>query len=319
MNQVTKKVRQSDVGESVIVVFNQMMCLFLMIALGYGASKWKIVSSEMSSGLSAMVVKITCPAMVLASVMTAKPEGTMKDIFMVFLLSVAMYIIFPLIGVALNFITRVPQQDKRLYIFMTTFSNVAFMGFPVVNAIYGETGVFFTAIFNLTFNLFVFTFGVVLMSGKSGKSAVSVKSLLNPGIIAAIVAILLFSFKIPVPDIISTTCSTVGSMTTPLAMIVIGSSLATVPLREVFSEYRLYPYTILKQGAAPVLIWLVFRNFITDPMILAITVIVSAMPVAATTVMFSKQYGQDDVKAAKGVFITTLVSIITIPAITMLF
>ena len=67
------------------------------------------------------------------------------------------------------------------------------------------------------------------------------------------------------------------------------------------------------------LIWLVFRNFITDPMILAITVIVSAMPVAATTVMFSKQYGQDDVKAAKGVFITTLVSIVTIPAITMLF
>ena len=304
---------------SVMVVFNQMMCLFLMIALGYGAAKWKIVSPTISNGLSGMVVKITCPAMVLASVMTAKPEGTMKDIFMVFLLSVVMYIIFPIIGIGLNFIMRVPQQDKRLYIFMTTFSNVAFMGFPVVNAIYGETGVFFTAIFNLTFNLFVFTFGVALMSGKSGKEAVSWKSLLNPGIVAAVVAILIFALKIPVPSIISTTCNTVGSMTTPLAMIVIGSSLATVPIKEVFNEYRLYPYTILKQAAAPVLIWLAFRNIIADHMILAITVIVAAMPVAATTVMFSKQYGQDDVKAAKGVFITTLVSIITIPAITMLF
>lgn len=304
---------------STMVVFNQMMCLFLMISLGYGAAKWGIVSPQVSGGLSSMVVKITCPMMVLSSVMTAKPQGTMKEIGVVFLLSVLLYIIFPLIGVVLNFILRTPEKDRRLYIFMTTFSNVAFMGFPVINAIYGETGVFFTAIFNLTFNLFVFTFGVQLMSGHSGKGAISLKALLNPGIIAALVAILIFVLKIPVPAIISTTCSTVGSMTTPLAMIVIGSSLASVPLIEVFSEYRLYPYTILKQGVAPVLIWLVFKNFITDPMILAITVIVSAMPVAATTVMFSKEYGQDDVKAAKSVFITTLISILTIPAITMLF
>lgn len=302
-----------------MVVFNQMMCLFLMIALGYGAAKWGIVSPQVSGGLSSMVVKITCPMMVLSSVMTAKPQGTMKEIGVVFLLSLLLYIIFPLIGVVLNFILRTPEKDKRLYIFMTTFSNVAFMGFPVINAIYGETGVFFTAIFNLTFNLFVFTFGVELMSGHSGKGSISFKALLNPGIIAALVAILIFVLKIPIPAVISTTCSTVGSMTTPLAMIVIGSSLASVPLIEVFSEYRLYPYTILKQGVAPVLIWFVFKNFITDPMILAITVIVSAMPVAATTVMFSKEYGQDDVKGAKAVFITTLISILTIPAITMLF
>ena len=304
---------------NIMVVFNQMMCLFLMIALGYGVGKWGIVSPQMSGGLSSMVVKITCPMMVLSSVMTAKPEGTMKEIFMVFLLSIVLYIIFPLLGMLLNLIVRTPEKDKRLYIFMTTFSNVAFMGFPVINAIYGETGVFFTAIFNLTFNLFVFTFGVILMSGKSIKGGISVKSLLNPGILAAIAAIVIFALQIRVPSIITTVCSSMGSMTTPLAMIVIGSSLSTIPLKEVFSEIRLYPYTILKQGIAPVLIWFIFRNFITNPMILAITVIVSAMPVAATTVMFSKEYGQDDVKAAKAVFITTLFSIVTIPVITMLF
>ena len=303
----------------IMVVFNQMMCLFLMIALGYGVAKWGVVTPQMSGGLSSMVVKITCPMMVLSSVMTANPKGTMKEIFMVFLLSILLYIIFPLIGVILNCILRTPAKDKRLYIFMTTFSNVAFMGFPVINAIYGETGVFFTAIFNLTFNLFVFTFGVALMSGKSGENNISLKSLLNPGILAAIAAIFIFSLKIPISPIISTVCSSVGSMTTPLAMIVIGSSLATIPLKEVFSEYRLYPYTILKQGLAPVCIWFIFKNFIPNPMILAITVIVSAMPVAATTVMFSKEYGQDDIKAAKSVFITTLISIVTIPAITMLF
>lgn len=304
---------------NIMVVFNQMMCLFLMIALGYGVGKWGIISPQMSGGLSSMVVKITCPMMVLSSVMTAKPEGTMQEIFMVFVLSIGLYIIFPFLGLLLNFVVRTPKKDKRLYIFMTTFSNVAFMGFPVINAIYGETGVFFTAIFNLTFNLFVFTFGVVLMSGKSSKEGISIKSLLNPGILAALAAIVIFALQIPVPTIITTVCSSVGSMTTPLAMLVIGSSLSTIPLKEVFSELRLYPYTILKQGVAPVFIWFIFKNFITNPMILAITVIVSAMPVAATTVMFSKEYGQDDVKAAKAVFITTLFSIITIPAITMLF
>ena len=78
-----------------MVVFNQMMCLFLMIALGYGVGKWGIISPQMSGGLSSMVVKITCPMMVLSSVMTAKPEGTMQEIFMVFVLSIGLYIIFP--------------------------------------------------------------------------------------------------------------------------------------------------------------------------------------------------------------------------------
>lgn len=309
-------------------IINQMIVLFLMIAFGYTVAKKGIITPQLAGGLSSIVVKITCPMMILYSVLSQKPETleqiSMGDVVYVFILSLVLYIIFPILGFGLNGLLRTPEHDKRLYIFMTTFSNVAFMGFPVIEAIYtgeqGKIALFYAAIFNLTFNLFVFTFGVSLMSGTSGKGKISLKALLNPGIIAAITAILLFAFGLTqyVPEVIVRVCQTMGGMTTPLAMLVIGTSLASVPMQEVFQEYRLYPYGILKQGVAPVILFFVFRMFISDPMILAVTIVVAAMPVAATTVMFSKEYGQDDVKAAKGVFMTTLISIITIPLIVWL-
>lgn len=311
----------------------QMGILFLLIGFGYLLGKMKVISGEFNSNLSSLVVKITSPALVLSSVMTSEVQGSALEVFQVFLISLVMYLLLPLVAVLLVRILRIPKQQYSLYQFMTIFSNIGFMGFPVVQAIFGSGAVFYTAIFNLTYNIFVYTAGVSIMTknsntekNKASKKSISLeeckvllKKIWNPGIAAALAAAVIFFLNIKVPYVIANSCTLVGNITTPLAMMITGVSLSDIPLKEVFGEFRLYPYTIIKQCLFPVIIWFLLKSVITNEYILGVTVIISAMPVGMMSVMFSSEYGQDVKLATKGVFITTLASFITIPLITIFF
>ena len=111
----------------------------------------------------------------------------------------------------------------------------------------------------------------------------------------------------------------VGDITTPMAMLLIGSTLANIPLKEVFSELRIYPYTIIKQVIVPIIAYPILNMFISDSLILGITLIMISMPVANSAVLFATEYDGDISLAAKTVFMTTLLSVVTIPLIVALF
>ncbi|MNP50372.1 Membrane transport protein [compost metagenome] len=111
----------------------------------------------------------------------------------------------------------------------------------------------------------------------------------------------------------------VGSITTPIAMMLIGSTLANIDIKEVFTEFRIYPYTIIKQILIPLAAYPILSYFITNPLILGVALINLAMPVANSAVLFATQYDGDLKLAAKSVFITTLLSVFTIPVIVALF
>lgn len=203
---------------------------------------------------------------------------------------------------------------------MTMFSNIGFMGFPVMKSIFGNQAVFLTAIFNMIFNLLVFTFGIVLMNYHSPqKIKMNAQQLLSPGVIASFIALIIYLTDLHVPDVVASTITMVGDITTPIAMMLIGSTLATIPLKEVFNEIRIYPFTILKQIIIPIIAYPVLSFFIQDSLILGVSLIMIAMPVANTAVLFATEYQKDVALAAKSVFMTTLLSIITIPLIVALF
>ena len=215
---------------------------------------------------------------------------------------------------------RIPLPQQGLYIFMTVFSNIGFMGFPVMKAIFGNDAVFYTAIFNMLFNLLVFSVGTGIMGYGTGKKMkFNPKDLLSPGVVASLVALVIYMGKIQFPDVISSTVTMIGDITTPIAMLIIGSTLANIPLKEVFSELRIYPYTVIKQVIIPVLAYPILRLFIQDPLILGVTLIMISMPVANSAVLFATEYDGDVSLAAKAVFMTTLLSIVTIPFIVALF
>jgi len=302
------------------IVFIQMIQLFLVIALGYFLFKVHLLDVDLNKKLTSLLLSVTMPAMIVSSVLSNPVTQSLHDILFVFLVGIAIYMIMPILGYILVKIMRVPLPQQGLYIFMTVFSNIGFMGFPVMKAIFGSEAIFLTAIFNMIFNLFVFSIGIMIMNYGTGKTvAIDPKHLLSPGIIASLVALLIYFTKLQVPDVISSTMTMIGDMTTPIAMLLIGSTLANIPLKEVFNELRIYPYTLIKQIVIPVLLYPILNKLIQDSLILGVTLITIAMPVANTAVLFATEYDGDVSLAAKAVFMTTLLSIITIPLIVSWF
>lgn len=304
----------------VFVILMQMIQLFLVMALGYILFKVNILDEIMNKRLTTLVLSVTTPAMIMGSVLNTKVTQELNDILFVFLIGLLTYIILPIIGFIIVKVMRVPKSQQGLYIFMTVFSNIGFMGFPVMKAIFGNDAVFYTAIFNMIFNLFVFTIGKKIMSfGTSQKIEINIKSILSPGVIASLIALVVYFTRLQFPTVIVSTINMIGDITTPIAMIIIGSTLATIPLKEVFTEFRIYPYTLIKQIIVPIIIYPLLKLFIDDSLILGVTLIMISMPVGNSAVLFANEYGGDVSLAAKNIFMTTLFSILTIPFIVALF
>ncbi len=302
------------------VILMQMVQLFLMIGLGYFLFKVKILDVELNKRLTTLLLAVTTPALIISSVLSTTEYLPFTDILFVFLVGILVYIVLPILGWILVKIMRIPLPQQGLYIFMTVFSNIGFMGFPVMKAIFGNDAVFYTALFNMLFNLLVFSVGTGIMGyGTGRKMDFNPKDLLSPGVIASLVALVIYMAKIQFPNVISSTITMIGDITTPVAMLIIGSTLANIPLKEVFSELCIYPYTFIKQVIIPVLAYPVLRLFIQDPLILGVTLIMISMPVANSAVLFATEYDGDVSLAAKAVFMTTLLSIVTIPLIVSLF
>lgn len=304
----------------IMVVLNQMIQLFLVMALGYLLYHIGLFDLQLNRKLTTFLINVTTPAMILASVLGDAPKQGISMILYVFIVAVLLYLCLPIISYVLVKVMRIPIKQQGLYMFMTTYSNIGFMGFPVMQAIFGSEAVFYTAIFNMIFNLSCFSMGIMIMNyGVGNKTKLRLKSVLTPGVIASIIALIIYIFDIHVPSILANTCSMVGNITTPIAMLLIGSTLATLEIKEVFNDFRIYPYALIKQLVIPALFYPVLAFLIRDAFVLGITFIILAMPVANSAVLFSTEYGGDVKLAAKLVFITTLLSVASIPLMVYLF
>lgn len=299
-----------DIG----VIVNQMLVLFIVMIIGYITNKKNILDVNVNKKISSLLLNITAPALILSSVVNRNKAGDPKLVLDIAVLAIILYAILPFLGIVLAKILKVPKEDENLYQFMTIFSNVGFVGFPVIESIFGSEAVFFAAIINLVFNVFCYSYGIYLIS-ESNKLSFDIKTLINPGIIVSIIAIIIYITNIEVPFVIKETTSMIGGITTPLAMMLIGSSLGEIPIKEVFLEKRLYPYTFIKQIIMPIIFFLILKPFVTNELILGIIIIVSAMPVATITIMFCNEYEGNISLASKTIFITTLCSVVTIPAL----
>lgn len=291
----------------------QMAVLFLLIIAGYAANKAKVMDSEGNKKISGLIVNIAMPAMILSSVMGEERALSSSQVWTLIGIAAGVYAFYIIVSLFLPKLLGVAKKDVNLYRFMIIFSNVGFMGFAVVQALFGAEAVFYASIFNIPFNLLVYSLGIALIEGEKGRF--SLKNLLNPGIIACILSVIIYLANIPVPQIIARPLELLGQMTTPAAMLIIGSSLAAIPLGEVFRDVRIYVLSLFKLILLPVLLWAVLRLLIQDQVILGVCVVIAAMPVATNCTMLCAEYGGDEQTAAKGVFISTLLSVITIPAL----
>ncbi len=224
-----------------------------------------------------------------------------------------------LIHISLIFISKVfffkfPKNKQQVFRFITIFSNVGFMGYPVLESIYGGIGVFYAAIFNIPFNILVWTVGVMLFTGEKDFKSMR-KALANPALIAVFIGIILFVFSIKLPMPIETSLKLVGSTTTPISMIIVGSMLAEMKFKDAFSDISVYYAAVVRLLIVPMIIYVSLKILKVDELLLNICVILQAMPAAVMAAIIAEKYGGDSLLASQCVFITTIVSGITIPIV----
>lgn len=296
------------------IILSQMTQLFLLIFLGFFLYKVHILTKPLNQGLTRLILNVTLPAMVFSSVLDQTNRPPVNEVLSVFLISAVLNFLMPFFYLLVVKLLRFPKKDQGLYAFMCAFSNIGFMGFPVLNALYGEIGLFYGGIFNIVFSIAIFTVGIFLMNcGSENKTQIRLKNLLTPGVIFSCLSVVVYFLDLSFPSVLSNTISSLGSITSPCAMLLIGATLATMDLKTIFNDWHVYVFSIVKQFILPLILFPLFRLFIRNDFLLGLSFVLYVMPTANTAVLFATNYGKDEQLAAKGVFITTVLSMASVP------
>ena len=295
-----------------------MVMLFTMVILGYAACKLGYMGDKFDKKLSSIVVDITCPLLVLSSVMGEEmPDRSL--ILPLVGVGFLTYIILLVFGFWVPRFISKNHDDQGMIGFSLMFANVGFIGYPIVASIFGPKAVFYAALLNVPNTFFIFTAGVMLVKGEYSIRQFNPKVLLSPALIGAFIAALLVAFGVHTPEMIARPITMVGNITVPAALMIIGSSMARLPLREIIGSGKVYATSFLRLVIVPLSVYFLFRLCGVNTLINNINTVVIAMPVASFGTMFCMKYGRNPSLMTEATFITTLFSIITIPLVTLLF
>jgi len=299
---------------------SKIVSLFLLIMIGYIAKKVNFVKSDIKPHISNLVLNITLPLYIFTAMQFEFSPSVLKETGLLVFISIFYYI-----GafVFANIITKsfkFKDMKRDVFQYMMIFSNVGYMGYPVMYELAGEKGAFYAAIYNLAFNVLTWTLGVYIMSRhKDEASGQTMKErlvhVINPSLIAVILGFTCFLFSIKIPSLLLDTFKSVGGATTPLSMMFIGIILAEIKVKDIFSDVSIFLITGIRLLVLPLLTLLVLSTLGFEGLLLQVPVVLSAMPASANSAIVASRYGNDYRLASKLIFVTTLLCIITIPFI----
>ena len=295
-----------------------MVVLFIIVILGYVACKLGYMGDKFDKKLSSIVVDITCPLLVLSSVMGDElPDRTL--ILPLLGVGFLTYILLLVFGFWVPRLITKNHDDQGMIGFALMFANVGFIGYPIVSSIFGPHAVFYAALLNMPNTFFIFTAGVMLIKGEYSLKQFNPKVLVSPAMLGAFLAAIIVALGIHTPDIIARPVTMVDNITVPAALMIIGSSMAKLPIREIIGSPKVYITALLRLTIVPLSIYFLFKACGVSDLVNNINTVVIAMPVASFGTMFCLKYGRNPSLITETTFITTLGSIITIPLITLLF
>ena len=337
------------------VVISQMIMIFLLIAIGFGLSRSSHLTSESSRDLSWIVLNITNPITILVAAIEDEQKVSAMELAVAFALFIGIYIFLGIVAYLLPILMGVERDDRYSYRYLSVFSNVGFIGIPFCSAVLGVHSLIYVSICSLVFNLIAYTVGMSAMekvgmrqngavkrggvdsrenltggdagmggdstSGESGarKTMARLKKVVNSGTVFSILTIVVYIMDIKFPSVIMNALSYIGRSTTFLSMIVLGVSVASLSVKEIFGKPALYVFTLLRQIVVPVALIFVLKPFVDNTLLLQTAIIMVAMPCANLPLMMAKQYRAKEDTISSGIMLTTFCAILTIPIVTWFF
>lgn len=301
-----------------MAMFEQMLMMFLLMLVGFLGRKLGVIGREAEKVLSSLVVNIGNPALILLGSIGSEERILGPALLFTLALAFGLFALLILISYGLVPLLRVRPESRGTYRVMTVFQNLGFMGFPLLSAMFGKEALIYGTLFLIAYNVIIYTYGIRVISKEGKKEGFRLSRLFNVGVLACLLSLLIYSLRIPVPGFAAMTITHLSSLTAPLSMMVIGASLAEIPLKGLFSDLRLLIFAGLRLVLVPICILLPLRQLGMNPQLFGVCLIMLTTPVGSMTAMLAQEYDGDTELTTRGVALTSLLSVLTIPLVTAL-
>lgn len=300
--------------QNVLTAATQVGVLYILVAVGFICDKTHIYTEKASRLTNDLLFYIVTPAIIIQSFSSIEnnPQNV-KNLLMAFLGGTLLHIAG--IIISLPFFRKGSPDSSRVYKYACIYGNVGYMALPLAQAVLGSEGVFFCSGVLIPFNIFVFSHGIYLMTGKSSeKTGFKPKwFVFNPGVISVILGLPLFLLSIKLPYIIMQPVSYISSLNTPLAMLMFGTYLAKTDLKFMFKRKEAYLVAVIKLILLPSVMLLIFKLVGMSGALITALIISASAPSANNTAMFAVKYERDTAAASQTIAIVSFISVITMP------
>ena len=298
-----------------------LIIFLIIIIIGYILGVKKVVKPTLKDDLGYVLLRVTLPAMLMNAIVQPYNEELIKRGALVFALMIAGFGVCCLVGYLFMKMFNIEPKIQGIWLLGSTFPNIGYMGFPVISAMFGAGGLFLASIANVAFNLIMYSFGILMVSKGQGKAKFNWKVIfLNNVMISIFLALILYFTRIELSGIVRGTLSSLGDMTGPLSMLVIGLKLSEFPLKEIFNNRTQYQMSFVRLIAAPIVMVLLLKLLPLEgyKQTIQILAILNAMPVAGNTTIMANEYGGDEEFAAKSTTLSSILCLVTMPLIFLL-
>lgn len=303
---------------SVYTGFIQMLIVLLLMLVGFASRRRGLISDENNKCLSSLVLNVFNPAIIFSS-MVSNQDGAEQGFWMgVFWVAALAFALLIALALPTERLFGHDRTQRKMYELMFVFSNMGFIGIPVIKALFGAEYVIYVAVFILEYNILIYTYGVTLLDEPSHRrfSLKSLRPLLNMGTLSCVAALVVFLGGVELPEAIVQTVSYLGDAATPLSLMVIGVSLgAQTSLLPVFAGAKKYLFCLFKMIIFPLVVGLVLKQLGIPETLCEISTILCAMPVGTMPLILVANKGLDEKPCSDAIMLTTLVSVATVPCV----
>ncbi|MDO5416874.1 MAG: AEC family transporter [Lachnospiraceae bacterium] len=292
---------------------NAQLILLIYLGVGMYCRKKDLIDPDTKKKLVDFILKITLPCMIFNSFNKPLTPDVLRKTALVFVVSACLALLAYLCGKVLY--NRYPAERKSILQYCTLVNNSGFLGMPMVSAVYGAEGLLFASIFIIPNRIMMWTAGLGLFTQSDFKTKCK-NILLNPCIITVFLGLARRILNVPFPEFLDKAVGNIGAITSPLSMMVIGTMLVGVSWKSLF-EPSIFYLTAVRLIGLPVIGLVIMQALHFDPLLTGVSLILTGMPAGSTSALLAAKYGADEDYASRCIITTTLISLITVPVLTL--
>lgn len=301
-----------------MVVITRLLIIYMMIGTGFVLYRTKVFTKENNLVISRIVILVGSPCLIFSAIVQREMTSEMvSESLQMFVATIGFFIGGTILAHILARVTGIINgPDAGVYMALMTTINASFMGFPLMQAAFGDYGLYLEVLANIVFNCYLYSYGIILIKhgeGPRGSARDNIIAMVNPCIIASVLGFVFLCLHIPVPQIIMSPIEQIGNITIPLAMISLGISMGGSNIQNVLHNRDLLITCAMKNFLWPAAAFLAFAFLPMNPLVKSVALLMSTLPPAISTGVLVTKLGKNSQVASQGTVIMILISIITIP------